>query len=83
MMKTQRADILPVSLPPRGLAREQAAAYIGVSASLFDLMVKDGKMPKPKRVNTRTLWDRLALDRAFARLPGGDDEEEDDWSTEA
>lgn len=66
----------------RGLNRVQASAYIGVSPSLFDEMVKDGRMPKPKKPNARTVWDRLALDRAFDRLPGGDIDEGDDWSTE-
>lgn len=78
----QRAEVLPLSLPPRGLAREQAAAYIGVSPSLFDTMVVDGRMPKPKKANARTIWDRLALDRAFTRLPGGDPEDADDWTAE-
>jgi len=62
--------ILPVS--PRGLSRSQAAAYVGVSPSLFDAMVKDGRMPQPKRINTRTVWDRARIDEAFEALPGGD-----------
>jgi hypothetical protein len=53
----------------RGLSRIEAAAYIGVSPSLFDLMVQDGRMPGPKLINTRTVWDRFALDRAFEALP--------------
>lgn len=82
-MKAQRAEVLPLSLPPRGLNREQSAAYIGISTSLFDQMVKDGTMPKAKRAHARTLWDRMALDRAFSRLPGGDETDDaDDWSTE-
>ena len=77
-----RENILPTSLPPRGLSRVQAAAYIGVSPSLFDEMVKDGRMPKPMRINARTVWDRIKLDEAFAALPhedhdGGQDSE---WS---
>lgn len=56
--------------PPRGLNRVQAAEYIGVSASLFDGLVKEGRMPKPKRINARTVWDRIAIDEAFAALPG-------------
>ena len=39
-------------------------------SSLFDEMVRDGRMPKPKRINARTVWDRLKLDEAFAALPG-------------
>lgn len=60
---------LPPSLPPRGLSRVEVAAYIGVSPSLFDEMVKDGRMPKPKRINSRVVWDRQKLDAAFAALP--------------
>ena len=71
-----RHDILPSSLPPRGLSRVQAAAYIGVSPSLFDEMVKDGRMPKPTRINARTVWDRIKLDEAFAALPDGNDRDD-------
>lgn len=65
----ERAEVLPLSLPPRGLAREQAAAYVGVSPTKFDEMVNDKRMPKPKRIDARVVWDRLALDAAFAALP--------------
>jgi hypothetical protein len=34
-------------------------------------MVKDGRMPSPKRINSRTVWDRKRLDEAFDALPGG------------
>ena len=64
---------LPHSLPPRGLSRTMAAAYIGVSPTLFDKMVKDGRMPKPKQINARTVWDRFGLDDAFAALPSDED----------
>lgn len=64
-----RHNPLPPSLPPRGVNREQAAAYVGVSAWLFDEMVADGRMPKPKKINTRSVWDRHELDNAFAALP--------------
>jgi hypothetical protein len=59
-------------LTPRGLSRVQAAAYVGVSPSLFYIMVKDGRMPGPKLINSRTVWDRFALDRAFEALPDRD-----------
>jgi predicted DNA-binding transcriptional regulator AlpA len=66
-----RHDLLPSSLPRRGLSREQAAAYIGVSAGKFDQMTKDGRMPKPIKVDRRLIWDRRALDHAFDVLGGG------------
>ena len=67
---TDRANILPPSLAPRGLSRAQGAAYIGVGTTLFDEMVADGRMPQPKQVNNRKIWDRIGLDEAFAALPG-------------
>ncbi len=74
---TRPVDTLLSSLVPRGLSRVQSAAYIGVSASLFDAMVNDGTMPAPKRYHTRTIWDRASLDEAFAALP--DDGEGNPW----
>lgn len=64
-----RAAALPASLPPRGLGRGTAAAYIGVGATKFDEMVKDGSMPKPRIHGGRRLWDRSELDVAFSELP--------------
>jgi hypothetical protein len=59
---------LPPSLAPRGLSRVQAAEYIGVGVTKFDEMVDDGRMPKPKRIDGRNVWDRMKLDEAFAAL---------------
>jgi predicted DNA-binding transcriptional regulator AlpA len=63
-----RISVLPASLPPRGLSRSQSAEYIGVSPTKFDEMVADGRMPKPKRIDSRTVWDLVKLDEAFAAL---------------
>lgn len=65
----RRVQILPISLPPLGLSREQAAAYVGISPTLFDVLVDDGRMPLPKRINRRGLWDRRATESAFVELP--------------
>ena len=67
-MRRERPEVLPTSLAPRGLSRVQSAAYIGVSPTLFDEMVNDGRMPKPKRINGRVVWDRLQLDESFVAL---------------
>lgn len=76
----RRADVLPPNCPPRGLSRLEAAAYVGISPSLFDELVADARMPRPKRINSRTVWCRLQLDAAFAALPDGSDREDDRWS---
>ena len=52
-----------------GLSRIEAAEYVGVSTGLFDELVKDGRMPKPKAINARRVWSRPQLEKAFASLP--------------
>jgi predicted DNA-binding transcriptional regulator AlpA len=64
----KRAPQLPDNLPPRGLTRLQAAAYVGIGAALFDRAVKDGRMPRPFRLYGRTLWDVRKLDAAIDAL---------------
>jgi predicted DNA-binding transcriptional regulator AlpA len=54
----------------RGLNREEAAAYIGISTTKFDELVADGRMPQPKKTDARKVWDIRRLDAAFDALPG-------------
>jgi predicted DNA-binding transcriptional regulator AlpA len=67
---TGRRTALHPNLTPRGLSREEAAAYVGIGATLFDRLIADGLMPKPKMLAGRKVWDIRALDRAFDALPG-------------
>jgi predicted DNA-binding transcriptional regulator AlpA len=60
------SEIRPV--PRRGLSRDEAAMYIGISAAKFDAMVTDGRMPAPIRVDARKVWDIRSLDLAFDAL---------------
>lgn len=55
--------------PRRGLRREDAAVYVGVSARQFVEWVSKGLMPKPKRVEGVVVWDRKRLDIFFEALP--------------
>lgn len=72
-----RADALPHSLAPVGVGRETAAQFIGVSAVKFDQLVRDGRMPAPKRIDGRKVWDRRALEVHFEALP--DDSSPNEW----
>jgi hypothetical protein len=74
-----RRDVLPFSLPPRGLSRVEAAACIGVSPSLFDRAVKERKLPTPFKLFGRVLWCRRKLDAALDLLAGADDTADDPW----
>ena len=60
----------PLVQPPvrLGLSRAEAAEYIGVSPRLFDELVKDGRMPQPKLINSRRVWARPMIEKAFAEL---------------
>jgi excisionase family DNA binding protein len=55
--------------PRRGLSRVEAAIYLGISPSKFDELVRDGRMPAPKRIDGRKVWDIQNLDVAFDALP--------------
>ena len=61
------SDVRPV--PRRGLSRTEAAMYIGISASKFDELVADGRMPGPVKIDSRKVWDIRHLDLAFDALP--------------
>ncbi len=61
---------LPPTLPPRLIARDAAAAYVCVSPTTFDLMVNEGRMPKPRELTPRRwAWDVRELDSAIDGLP--------------
>ena len=70
----RRHSALPLNLPPAALSRTEAAAFCGVSPSLFDEMVADGRMPQPKVANARRLWLKARLDSALAALPDADED---------
>ena len=59
---------------PRGLSRLEAAQHVRVSPSYFDQMVRDGRMPQPKRIGSRVVWDRLKVEAYFEALPEEGDE---------
>jgi predicted DNA-binding transcriptional regulator AlpA len=59
-------------IQPRGLCRVEAADYIGISPTTFDKLVADGRMPAPKRINSRNIWDVRQIDLAFEGLPSDD-----------
>jgi hypothetical protein len=58
-----------VTLIPIGLSREQAAEFISVGTTLFDILVQDGRMPAPRAINGRNVWDREEVEACFKALP--------------
>lgn len=68
-MTSQPADLRKINAPRRGLQRVEAAVYVGISPTKFDELVADGRMPRPKRIDGRRVWDIRALDVAYDALP--------------
>jgi predicted DNA-binding transcriptional regulator AlpA len=66
-------------IPRRGLSREEAAMFLGISASKFDEMVGDGRMPGPRRIDARKVWDVRELDLAFDNLPHENEQRQNTW----
>jgi hypothetical protein len=64
-------------IPRRGLSRIEAAIYVGVSLTKFDELVRTGRMPDPKRIDGRKVWDVRGLDLAFDELPSEDNSWDD------
>ena len=58
--------------PKRGLTRNEAAHYIGVSPTTFDRLIQQKVMPKPIKAFSRAIWDMKALDEAFEVFSSAD-----------
>ncbi|GEP59506.1 hypothetical protein [Reyranella soli] len=49
-------------------ATEATPRGLGVGVTAFDRLIAEGRMPKPKPVGERVIWDRLKLDDTFSDL---------------
>ena len=63
----------------RGLSRIEAAAYVGISPCKFDQLIADGRMPNPRRIDQRKVWDVRELDLSFDDLPRDDSVSNNSW----
>ena len=59
-----------------GLSRFEAAQYIGVSVGTFNLLVKQGIMPMPRKIGSRLIWSRYEIEEAFEKLKSADQKSE-------
>jgi hypothetical protein len=53
----------------RGLGEAEAALYIGLGVTKFSALVKERRMPAPRVLDGRRIWDVDDLDAAFKALP--------------
>jgi predicted DNA-binding transcriptional regulator AlpA len=78
---TARIDILALLPVIFGLGEIEAAAAIGISPSKFRMLVKEARMPRPRRIGSRAVWDVDELRAAFKALPHeGESEGSDTWA---
>lgn len=77
-MTAKLSALRPV--PRRGLSHDEAAMYVGVGAGKFDDMIDDGRMPAPRRIDGRKVWDVRELDLAFDALPRDDAPVGNSWA---
>ena len=61
-----------VSLPRFALRREEAAASLSISPTLFDTWVNDGLMPRGHKVRGVILWDVNEVFECWRKLRDGD-----------
>jgi hypothetical protein len=71
-MSQALSKVRATSLPRRGLSRDEAAIYLGISVGSFDQMREAALIDPPRIFGTRKLWDIRDLDLAFDALPRED-----------
>ncbi len=73
--KAEISAHLPVR---RGFSETEAAVYLSLSPSFFRQLVIANKMPRPRLIGTRRVYDIEELDAAFKAMPreGGDTDHE-------
>jgi hypothetical protein len=72
---TTRREVMPFLQVIFGLPELEAAAAIGISASKFRSLVGEKRMPSPRRLDGRNIWDVDELRAAFKALPHQDESE--------
>lgn len=75
--KRDAAARLPIR---RALSEPEAALYVGIGSTKFRDLVADGRMPKPRVLDGRKLWDVDDLDASFRDLPQEIEAPKDTWA---
>ncbi len=76
---TKTIDAQRMGMVRKGLARFEAAAFVGVSTTIFDRMVREGVMPRPKVYGGCKIYDRDRLALALEALPDDGEDVSSEW----
>lgn len=66
------SSLREVSIPRFALKRDEAAAALAISVGTFDNWIKDGLMPKGRKIRGNVLWDAEAVRDAWRKLMEGE-----------
>jgi predicted DNA-binding transcriptional regulator AlpA len=67
-MTTPAVSARDMSLPRFALRRDEAAASVAISPTLFDEWIKQGKMPKGRKIGGVVLWDTQEIRECWHKL---------------
>lgn len=67
-----KSTVLPDGVTQRGLTRQQAASYLGISVDILRQMTERGDIVRVPLPGRRVVYDRAALDRWLDRASGMD-----------
>jgi len=67
------SSLREISLPRFALKRDEAAAALAISVGTFDNWIKDGLMPKGKKIRGNVLWDAESVRNAWHKLIESED----------
>jgi len=63
------ATVNTLPLPRRGLTLLEAAVYVRVSPNRFTALMDEGRMPQPRIIGGKRVWDVVELDIYFEAMP--------------
>jgi predicted DNA-binding transcriptional regulator AlpA len=67
-------NLRSMSLPRFALRHDEVAASVAVSPTLFDKWVREGRMPKGRKIGGVVLWDTQEVYDHWIALRDGDTE---------
>jgi predicted DNA-binding transcriptional regulator AlpA len=71
-MSTSSSSARDLSLPRFALRRDEAAASVAISPTLFDEWIRQGKMPKGRKIGGVVLWDTQEVRDAWCNIRDSD-----------
>ncbi|MBB4259979.1 AlpA family transcriptional regulator [Bradyrhizobium sp. CIR3A] len=69
---TGKVSLRELSLPRFALRRDEAAASLAISPTLFDDWVSEGRMPKGRKIGGVVLWDAEEVGEHWIVLRDGE-----------